>query len=47
VPKKENQIYNRGIIPDYNITQTFEDYMNQKDTQIDFVFDLIKKNGTE
>ena len=44
VPKKENQKYNRGIIPDYNVTQTYEDYLNQKDTQIDFVFDLIKKN---
>ncbi|WP_299252672.1 S41 family peptidase [uncultured Lacinutrix sp.] len=47
VPKKENQIYNSGIIPDYNITQTYEDYLNQKDTQIDFVFDLIKKNDAE
>ena len=47
VQKKENQIYNRGIIPDYNVTQTYEDYLNQKDTQIDFLFDLIKKNNTE
>jgi hypothetical protein len=47
VTKKENQIYNRGIIPDYNITQTYEDYLNQKDTQMDFVLDLIKKNMEE
>lgn len=47
VPKKENQIYNSGIIPDHNITQTYEDYLNQKDTQIEFVFDLIKKNDAK
>ncbi|WP_323789778.1 S41 family peptidase [Psychroserpens sp.] len=44
VPKKVNQIYNRGIIPDHNVTQTYQDYLNQKDTQIDFVIDLIKNN---
>jgi len=43
VPKKENQIYNRGIIPDYNITQTYEEYLQQKDTQMEFVLDLISK----
>ncbi|GGG44188.1 S41 family peptidase [Bizionia arctica] len=47
VPKKENQIYNRGIIPDFNVNQTFEDYLNQKDTQMDFTRDLIKKNLKE
>jgi len=47
VPKKENQLYNRGIIPDYNISQTYEDYLKQKDTQMDFVLDLIKKNGVQ
>ena len=47
VPKKFNQFYNRGIIPDYNVTQTYEDYLNQKDTQMDFTFDLIKKNDLE
>ncbi|MGB3467581.1 MAG: S41 family peptidase [Cyclobacteriaceae bacterium] len=44
VPLKENQIYNRGIIPDYTVSQTYSDYLNQKDAQIDFVLDLIKKN---
>jgi len=42
VPKKPNQIYNRGIIPDIEVTQSFEDYLNQKDTQMEFVIDLIK-----
>jgi C-terminal processing protease CtpA/Prc len=47
VPKKENQKYNRGIIPDYEVSQTYEDYLNQKDTQINFVLDLIKKDTKE
>ncbi len=47
VPKKENQIYPRGIIPDYNITQTYEDYLNQKDTQMSFTLELIEKNINE
>ncbi|MDR6968983.1 hypothetical protein J2X31_003009 [Flavobacterium arsenatis] len=44
VPKKEHQIKNRGIIPDYHIVQTYKDYLKQADTQLDFVYDLIKKN---
>lgn len=47
VPKKENQLYNRGIIPDYNVTQTYEDYLNQEDTQMKFVLDLINKKMME
>ncbi len=43
VPLKSNQKHERGIIPDYNIPQTFEDYLNQNDTQMDFALDLIKK----
>jgi len=44
VPKKSNQIYNRGIIPDYNIPQTFADFLNNKDTPMNFALELIKKN---
>jgi len=47
VPKKENQIYNRGIIPYNNVTQTYKDYLEQKDSQMNFVLNLIKKNTTE
>lgn len=47
VPKKANQIYNRGIIPDIYVTQTFEDYLKQKDTQMEFTLKLIEKNQTE
>ncbi|MCG8326267.1 MAG: S41 family peptidase [Chitinophagales bacterium] len=43
VPKKSNQKYSRGIIPDYNVSQTYEDYLKHQDTQMDFVLDLIKK----
>ena len=43
VPEKPNQFYNRGIIPDHKIPQTFEDFLNNKDTQMEFVLKLIKK----
>jgi hypothetical protein len=44
VPKKENQKYDRGIIPDYEVIQTFDDFLNNADTQINFTLDLIRKN---
>ncbi len=47
VLKKENQMYNRGIIPDYNVTQEYQDFLNQKDTQMSFTLELIKKNITD
>lgn len=47
VPKKENQRYNRGIVPDYKIAQTLEDFLHHRDTQIRFVLDLIKKDATD
>ena len=47
VPKKSNQIYNRGIIPDYNVTQTYEDYLQQKDAQMNFVLKMISKSSKE
>ncbi|WP_339836800.1 S41 family peptidase [uncultured Flavobacterium sp.] len=40
---KENQPIGRGIMPDYEVTQTYEDYLNQNDTQMNFTLDLIKK----
>ncbi len=43
VPKKSNQTYTRGIIPDHEVSQTYEDFLIQKDTQMNFVLDLIKK----
>jgi hypothetical protein len=44
VPKKENQKYDRGIIPDYEITQTFDDYLKNADTQMNFTMKLIDRN---
>ncbi len=42
VLKKENQILGRGIIPDYEVSQTYEDYLKQEDTQMKFVLEFIK-----
>ena len=47
VPKKENQAYNRGIMPDHIVHQSFKDYLAQKDTQLNFTLELIKKNTVE
>lgn len=44
VPKKENQFYNRGIIPDITINQTYDDFLNHKDSQLNYTLDLIKNN---
>jgi len=33
----------RGIIPDYPFTRTIEDYLGDRDTEMDFVLDLIEK----
>lgn len=41
--EKPNQFYNRGFIPDYEIPQTFEDFLNNQDTQMEFVLKFIDK----
>lgn len=43
VPRKSNQVYERGIIPDYEVSQTYEDFLNNKDTQMAYTLELIKK----
>jgi hypothetical protein len=43
VPKKENQKYERGIIPDYEVIQTYNDFLNNNDTQMNFTLNLIIK----
>ena len=45
VPEKSNQYYNRGIIPDYNVSQTFEDFIDNEDTQLNFTLKLIEENN--
>ncbi len=42
VLKKDNQIFGRGIIPDYEVSQNYEDYLNHEDTQMKFVLEYIK-----
>ncbi len=46
VPKKDNQFYDRGIIPDIEIFQTYQDFLVHKDTQMQYTFELIK-NSTQ
>lgn len=41
VPKKANQIFGRGIIPDFEVKQTFDDFMQNKDTQLAYTLKLI------
>ncbi len=43
VPKKRGYFYNRGIIPDYEVSQTFQDFLNHKDTQMRYTKKLIEK----
>lgn len=44
VPVKSNQIHGRGIIPDYKVSQSFEDFINNEDTQMRFTLELIREN---
>jgi C-terminal processing protease CtpA/Prc len=44
VPEKSNQIQGRGIIPDYDVSQTLEDFLNNEDTQMKYTLKLIEKN---
>jgi len=43
VPKKEKQKYGSGIIPNYEITQTFDDFLKNIDTQLNFTMELMLK----
>jgi len=43
VPEKSNQFHNRGIIPDHEVTQSFEDFLSNEDTQMNFVLKLLKE----
>lgn len=42
VPIKEKQPFGRGVIPDYNIEQTLPDFLNNKDTQMEYLLKLIE-----
>ncbi|MFB6457193.1 S41 family peptidase [Chitinophaga sp. Hz27] len=40
-PIKPDQAEGRGTMPDHEVWQTFDDYMNKKDTQMEYVLKLI------
>jgi len=39
----ENMDKTRGILPDHFVEQTYQDFLNSKDTVLEYTFDLIKK----
>lgn len=41
-PKKDNQPEGHGIIPDYEVWPSLEDFFQHKDTQMEFTLKLIK-----
>ncbi|WP_375558900.1 S41 family peptidase [Bernardetia sp. OM2101] len=43
VPKKANQPVGSGIRPDYEISQSYEDFIKNEDTQLNYVLELIEK----
>lgn len=45
VPLKENQIINRGILPDHYVTQTYSDFLTHTDTQMNFVLAFLEKGS--
>lgn len=47
VMEKESQPFGRGVMPDYKIEQTFEDFMENKDTQMEFVLNMIRENSAQ
>jgi hypothetical protein len=42
VPQKSNQSYNRGLLPDLEVTQSFEDFIKNIDTQMNYTLELLK-----
>ncbi len=43
VPKKPNHMFGRGVIPDYKVSQTFDDFIKNRDAQMEYVLKLIEK----
>jgi hypothetical protein len=43
VPKKDNQPTGSGVMPDYEITQSYQDFIKNEDTQLNYVLKLIEK----
>lgn len=47
VKKKTTQPLGSGVMPNYKVEQSLKDFINNKDTQMDFVIDLIKEKGSK
>lgn len=47
VPVLEKQPYGRGILPDFNIEQTYDDFINNRDTQMEFLLRHIDLKDTK
>lgn len=45
VPKKPNQIFGRGIIPDHEVEQTLDDFLTNRDPVLNFTLELINSRG--
>lgn len=43
VPKKDNQPIGSGVMPDYEVTQSYQDFIKNEDTQLKYVLELIEK----
>lgn len=46
VPNKSTQKFNRGIIPDYEVSQSFADFIRNEDTLMNYVLEFIKRKKT-
>ncbi|MEM8523533.1 MAG: S41 family peptidase [Bacteroidota bacterium] len=44
VPEKASQPFGSGVMPDYEVEQSLEGFLNQKDTVLDYTLNLIRKN---
>lgn len=42
-PVKPDQPQGRGIMPDYEVWPTYEDFLHNRDTQMEFVLKLISE----
>ena len=42
-PLKKDQTVGHGIMPDYEVYQSYEDFLISADTQMKFVLKLIEK----
>ena len=43
VPQKANQPFGSGVIPDYEVRQSLEGFLTQRDVVLDYTLDLIGK----